>query len=181
MSLEDTIVIEFNGDGAEVEHIASVTVDDVLNVDSAGESKSSFGSGEVVYLALHLSRNVTLTEVKLTNSAASIVFQSNVVRSLEEQWFFTGSKEGSETKFIASVIPNSVSLSYFGKTGSPSKTVQEIGVYEFKGEDFSTIPYIAKASIQYNVAIYKLTLPEVVLIEEDETYPVGVVFYVEAS
>lgn len=179
--LEDTIRVEFNGSGAEVEHVAIANVDDVLNVNSDGSEKTSFGSGESVYITLHLSSNISLSAIRLTHPDATIELVESATRTLKEQWFFTGIALGNETVHTTSVVPSSIGLNFFGNTGSPSQTTQEVGVVEVKANDFSNVPYIADVSIQYTVVVYKLTLPEVTLIDDDDSYPVGVVFYVEES
>ncbi len=179
MSLEDTLVTSFN-DGSDIDHVAIVELDDVLNVGSDGEEKTQFSPSDSIYVRLHLSKNVEVDEVVMTNG--SISFVGSQTRTLEEQVFFTSRDVGSLTEHTPSVVPSASNIQYYGRIGTPSKIKDETtGVVTYTGKDTIRVPYLCTMTHSYSVRIYKITPPNVTLVDEDDTYPIGAVFYLKEN
>lgn len=172
MEYKESLLIEFSGD---TEYVGIAELDDTLNVDDEGEEKTSFHSQEEAYVRLHLSSNVEVYDYKV--SSGSISSEGSDTRTLTEEVEFDSEDENGPTTHTVSVVPNSTSVSYFGNSGSYETETNEVsGQLTYSG-DTSKVPFVAEFTHSYSVNIYKVTLPEVEL-EEDDSYPVLVTFYV---
>lgn len=166
MNLQDTIVIELNSNLGSTDYIATASLDDELNEDT------SFGPGSEIHLWLHLSANIRVDSVEVTDG--TVESSGDGARETVSQVLFS-SKE-TATEHTTDVIPSSTSMKFYGNVGEPTETIGDFGVVTYTANDFENVPYIVDITNTFPVLLFTVTAPDVTL-EADESYPVGIVFY----
>lgn len=166
-----TIVVNFgSGTSADTDFV-KVELDDILNVDSAGETISSFSPGDSVYFLVQHGDTVKVGDVKSTSGSISLQ-SSSVSREREQQLFFT---TGLDT--------DTLEYDYIGTytdvwKGNTAQTTVAVGGRTITPNG-GTYPAISDSIINAEFISYKLT-SDVPTLAEDEDYPVGIVVYIEA-
>lgn len=187
MTFQDTILIEFGGD---TDHIAVAGFDADLNVDLEGEVVTSFGPNESVGLWLHLSSNVKVDEVRVTDGSILNYDKTSLkhtagARTKTIQHTFTSiddtvtdGKQDKLSSITFDVIPSSFALEYpYGNKGGPTAYEESLGVIKLVAEDVENIPYIVDMTVNFAVSLFTLQTPDVDL-DEDGSYPLTIVFYI---
>lgn len=176
MNIETTIVVEF---GVESDYLSNVKLDPILNTttDSEGNEveKTSFQPTDKVYISAHFSDNVVVNSVVATDGA--VVQQDMVSRTENASVLFASRDELNPDEYETPVIPSSVGVTYSGRVGSLSESLTSLGGKVFTA-DVANTPFLAEFVMGFSARIYKLDPPSGLVLEEDETYTVHVVFYI---
>ncbi len=187
MTVEATTVVSFNSSSDTEDYIFNIELDDTRNLDSEGEVKTSFAPGDKVYLFVHKSFNVDVTDVLVTAGSISRIAGSEGgpdYRSGESTNLFATKeepKEGEETpgKYTLDVASDICNVSYIGKEGRVTREVSNLGVFSYS-PNINNTPFIAKFNYVYTGKGYLVTPPPMTL-AEDETFPLAVVFYITVN
>lgn len=183
MTIEATTVVSFNSSEAESEeYIFNIELDDTLNLDSEGEPKTSFAPGDRVYLFVNKSFNVAVDAVAVTAGSVSSLGAGS--RAGESTHLFATrevAKAGEDPpgKHTLDLITTSCNVSYIGNTGRVFEEATKIDGRAFY-PDAGRTPFIAKFNYVYPGRGYLVTPPTLVL-AEDETFPLAVVFYITVN
>jgi len=175
--IEATTVVSFNKTSDTTDYVFNLELDDILNLDSEGEPKSSFSPDDVVYILANKSSNVSITAVKST--AGNVSNLGGVSRNGDTTNLFAGRDPDEDDTFELGIIPTSVDISYIGNLGRLSEEVSGIGVRTYT-HNVDYAPFIAEFNYNYNCASYKLSPPPMDL-GEGESFPIAVVFYITVS
>jgi len=175
----DTLVTTFEGVSDSSDLIRVLALDDEKNLDSDGEVKTSFYPGEVIHYIVHLSDKLKIKEVVATEGTVSYMGKST--RKTVDQVFFTNRDTSDLTDFTTSVIPIGMTKAFTGvRKGSPTAKVNSNGTVTYTAEDVKNVPYLLTYTHEYSVYMYRYTPRANLIIEdENESYPVGIVFYLE--
>lgn len=164
MTVAATLVIQF-GDGADSSAIAVVELDDTRNVDSAGEVKTQFAPGDLVWFFVHHAPTLRIGTVVPTSGSVASMGRVMIPRTVEQQLW-----ADSEPVRLSYIPAGGVDVSWFGRTSTLTLSGQEITA--------SDPPAIGRLSYQIDAALYRLQTP-VVSLGADETWPVAVVVTME--
>jgi len=168
VSVEATIVVEF-GQGVDSGALVVVELDEVMNLDLDGEEKTSFSPGDTPYFLVHHDQTVRIQSIK---SSSGMVSGGNIVtrdRNQQVQWVKDGEKQD-----LSYTPANSPTWKWWGNTPTTTRDGRTVTVSE------PGIPAIGEVSYVIETKQYQLTPPPMDL-EEDETYPVLIVIYLEAA
>lgn len=160
----DTIVVRF-GETIVGSAFASVFLDPEKNLDSAGNLRSRFIEGEEVFLVVHLEPGLNISRVQLTSG--DFLLGTVSLRSNQQRVFFTDIDfQTSLSHFPSSAI----SPIWYGRQGNIRLSGRKIS---------STItPVIGDLAYDYLVIPLTIITPTPGLVG-DETFPIGVVIFVE--
>lgn len=172
--LETTILVSFNS-GSGADSVILAELDDILNVDSDGEVKTTFGQDDTPYLRFNSSSNVTLDAVVAT--AGSTIDLGLESRSKSDDQLFSSRDDDDMTEYNFPVIPTSYAVTYTGRTGGYSEEVGVGGAVTLVG-DTTVTPFLATIDSNYSARIFQLIPPDMDLDDVDATYMIYVVFYV---
>lgn len=139
-----TLTISFD-ESADSSLLASAFLDDELNKDASGETKSSFGLTDKPYFLVHLDPKLAIKSVLC--SSGSVTSRGTVSRTADEDIDVADADETTELSYIPS---GSVSGSWYGNSPGMSvsgRTVTWSGALPAAGK--LKIPYRAY-SYQYN-------------------------------
>ena len=174
MGLEGTILVKYRAGSIKGDYLFNIDIDDILNVDEVGDSKSSFGPGDQVYIAVNHSTNVIIDEVVSTDG--SVQYIGSESRNKIDTTLFAGREAEDLDKYEFDVVPSKYTIKYLGRAGSVTPAADPIGRVSLTG-DADKAPFMASIDTEYAVKVYRLSVPEMEL-EEDESYPIGIVFYI---
>ncbi len=174
MSIEATILVQFNGD--ETDYQGFVELDDISNIDINDNVISTFPPNSEAILRSHFSSNVKVVDIVATDG--SIVFLHNDERTVKQQLLFASRNIDEPTEHTLSVVPLTSSIEYLGRPGSYETSNLNGGAVKFIG-DVNMTPFLMDVESTYKVALYRLTPPSLDL-DEDEIYNIGIVVYLEA-
>lgn len=174
MSLQATTVVTFNDGSSDAEYVFNLALDDTLNLDSAGEVKSSFSPEDLIYLQVNKSANVDIKEVAVT--AGVITKLRNDSRSNSVTNLFVSRPDTDSEEFVLEHIPESASVSYIGNKGAVEKSVTAIEQFKYT-PDMKKTPFIAKFDYEYEITSYRWSPPAIDL-QDEETFDMAIVFYI---
>ncbi len=173
MTVEATIQIEF-GDVDASDSLVVLEFDDVLNVDSEGDPKTSFAPGDDIYFRLQTSLGVVIEDIVPTDGTVQPL--GAIAREAVEISTFLSREELTPTKIALKYIPfGSIVIEYIGRNGVVTRSQTASSVIEYEG-DIAFTPFLAEFTYTYLPSIYVLRTPNVTL-EEGETYPIVIVVY----
>lgn len=176
MIIEATAVIDFNGaDEASVDYLTFIQLADAYNVDDAGEVKTSFTIGDTIYFEYNFSSNLRLLNTVSTYGSVNNIGTNS--GSMTVQQLFASRDSNDPSTYTLPVTGKSISASYYGRSGNYDIEKLKYGMYQIVA-DVNRTPFIADLNINYSYGLTKLqtTYQE---LEEDETFPVSVVYYLE--
>lgn len=177
MTVEATLLIE-PGAGVGESQLAIIELDDTLNVDTAGKTKTSFRPGDLIYFRVHHSFDVAITDIIPTDG--SVQFLGQVPRSQLDSFVFASREANSPPNHNLSKIPsNNLSIDYYGRSGTIDIVKAFNGVVTLQG-DINQVPYLAKVGYNYRCDSYVLRTPSMTL-AADETYEIVVIAYSELT
>lgn len=162
-----TIIVPFNKSGND--HIFEVQIDDILNVDLNGNSKSSFYPGDVAYLAVNRSNNTSITSVKCTSGV--IGYLDTGERESTDDFLFDGI---DNIEFISSLSSHSGEYINMGNAGNYINRINNLGAISVLSS--GGYPFMLRIIQKYSIEIYRLSIPEDILIED---FKIGIVFEYE--
>jgi hypothetical protein len=166
MSVAATIVIKFGESAADSSALALVELDDSRNVDAAGEVKSSFAPGDVVYFLVHHASELRIGSVVPTDGYVVNMGRTQFARK-SQQLFADG-----EAVSLSYLPAGGVAPTWYGRTSALTQNGQQLVAVD--------PPVIGDLSFTIDAALYRLQTPSVTLAEE-QTYPVAVVVTMEAA
>ncbi len=169
MSVVAALVIQF-GEGADSSALVKMEWDEVLNVDAAGEGKSSFAPGDPAYFFIHHAPTLRIGRVAVTHG--QIVKQAMITRTRKQELDFVEVTDGVELEYLPA---GPLTTKWCGNAGVGLKrTVRKMGI---SGGD---LPALAQVSYPIAAQGYKVITPEVAL-AEGESYPIKVYAWMEAA
>jgi hypothetical protein len=174
MAVKATTVVSFNGSD-DTEYIFNIELDDILNLDSEGNTKTSFSPSDIIYLIVNRSSNVDIEEIVCTDG--TILSLGMVTREGVADNLFTSRDPKESDEFSLSHVPSSVTKSYVGRTGFLTETVSSIGNRKYIPEQTLT-PFLTKFTYSFQAISYEYTPPGITLGPE-ESYDVAIVFYIK--
>lgn len=174
MTIQATTVVSFNSDSFDADYVFKIELDDTLNLDSEGDPKTSFSPSDRIYLMVHKSANVDITDVVVT--AGTIRHSGSGARSGETTNLFAVRDDSDDGDYLLDFVTSNTSISYIGRQGALDTDYNNLGQPVFK-PDKSKTPFIAKFNYFYNILSYLWTAPTMTL-EEEETFDMAVVFYI---
>lgn len=182
MTVEATTVVSFNSSSDSEDYIFNIELDDTLNLDSEGEVKTSFAPEDLVYLFVNKSFNVDVTAVAIT--AGSISSLGAGQRTGETTHLFATREQATAKEpfpglYTLDYITTICDISYIGNGGRVTKQTTPISGLALY-PDIARTPFIAKLNYTYPGRGYLVTPPTMVL-AEDETFPIAVVFYITVN
>lgn len=173
MAVEATTLVEF-GDVDPASVLVVLELDNILNVDSEGNNKTSFAPGDDIFFRLQVSSGVVIEDIIPTDGTVQNL--GAVSRSSEETTVFLSREADNPTKKTLSYIPNgSISITYIGRSGSVSRAQKTNLSVEYTG-DINSVPFLAEFTYNYNIGSYVLRTPNIEL-TENESYPIVIVVY----
>lgn len=177
--LNITTVCDFNTGKEEEQpdYLFNVSIDTVLNVDEKGKQLTNFVN-QPCYLDVNHSTNVKINNVIATSG--NIVKIGNQSRSKTQQQFFTSNDVNNPTKFNPDVIGSTSILKNYGRVGKINRKNFSFGMVQYEGDILYT-PFLVDLKTTYNSIIYRLDRPKGLYLTKDETWPIGVVFYLVIS
>ncbi|MGD9948921.1 MAG: hypothetical protein AB7U29_10635 [Desulfobulbus sp.] len=162
-----TIVVEF-GDGADQSAFYVFEMDETLNLDAEGNEQSQFSPGDEVWFWGQHAASLRIDRIEATSGM--VVDCGIVRRSRTQQLTFTGA-DVLELSHIPAFNP---AYTWFGNIGGGiSRNGRSVSVA-------SNIPCTCDAAIPIDVHLYRFVPPQLAL-EDEETYRVVIVAYMEAA
>lgn len=165
MTVAATIVATFGAESSA--GFCVVELDDILNVDSAGEAKSSFLPGDSVYFWVQHDSTLMIDRVAATHPDATIVDCGRVSRRKTQELLFV-SEEAIELSHIPTGMPT---LSWCGRVGTG---VQRDGR---KLSVAGNTPCVCDAAYSCEVRLFCLVPPPGLAVAPGETLRIHVVIY----
>lgn len=168
----DTIVIAFGEEVSDTEaagFYGKVLLDYVLNLDSSGEVKTSFGPKEPCHLLCHLKPGWTISRVESTDG--------------EVQLFALVERDYTQEKLFFSTSENQKNLDFFpsrGITHSWYGNESEIIAVE-RSITAPSAPVIGDLTYSFFANSLTLTPPPGLTLADSESWPIGVVITVVKS
>lgn len=175
MSFQATTVVSFNDGSSDADYVFEVELDDKRNLDSEGNTKTSFSPGDNIYVQVNKSYNVDIIDVVATAGTVTpegAEYRDEVVYNL-----FTARPDTREEEFVLTHIPNASAFSFVGRSGQLERSVTNIMQHKFT-PDTSKTPFMAKIQYSYKILSYLWKSPEVE-IEENGSYEMALVFYIK--
>jgi len=173
-----SVVSKFEGLSADSDAIRLLQLDDIRNLDADGNVKNSFNPGDVMFLTLHLSSYIRVKSFAVTEG--NLRLDGTGSRVYTSQVFFTSKEKADLTTFTTPVCPNSATRKFWGnRSGSPVRTINNNETWTYIGSDISKVPYLVDIYQSYTVSLYSYIPPPTLTVAENETHPIGIVFYLE--
>lgn len=161
-----TIRIRFGESVADDKRFFVADWDDELNIDSAGEVKSQFVSGDTAHFYMHYnSAELRISSIKSTTGE---VFRngSGTRQKTDKSTLF----ESPTTPVELSHLASGVSAVWYGRSSSLSPSGRQVKA--------ASCPCIGDISFSFACELASLALPEVTL-AADEEYPFAIVIEVD--
>lgn len=174
-NFEGTIIVRSSDGGPLGDYLFYAEIDDVLNVDALGEKISSFSPGSTAYISVNHSSNIIIDSVVPTDGSIQFYETAGREKINDGVLFASRDADDPDTEDLP-VIPGSYAVECLGRVGRLTSAANSYGQVTLTG-DITKTPFMANITTQYSAKIYKLSIPDVQL-DEDETYPIGVVFYI---
>ena len=171
---ETTILVSFNDGTDSDEYLTLAELDDVLNIDSNGDVKTSFGEGDEPYFRFHCSDNIQLDAVASTLGSLINIGTANRVK--ESSNVFASRDDDALDSHTLPVVPSSYSVTYEGNVGSLLSETTTGGLVTLSRRTSHT-PFSAFFLSSYRATIFQL-VPPALSLGDDETFNIYVVFYV---
>lgn len=168
-----TSVARFN-DGNETDYIFNIDRDDLLNVGPDGKIISSFAPGDDIYYIVNMSSNVSIDEVVVTDGSMRSL--GVVERSGSDQKLFTSREEKEKESLSIKHANPTVSYTFIGRRGKVYDKLSAIGEKSFTPE-LSMTPFLCDFKYSFRAISFVFSAPDVIL-GKDETYDIGIVFYI---
>jgi len=168
MGIEGTIVVEFGESVASDQQFTVVELDDAVNVDTSGNIKTSFNPDDTPGFVVHYDETQLCID-RVECSSGSVSAGSLVSRTRTRQLQFTNTDDSQELSHIPDGDVD------FEEYGNSPAIVQDGRKIRAAGQ----VPAIGEATYSIRCRAYRLNPPTLTL-EEDETYPILVVVYMEA-
>lgn len=165
MSSKETTTVSFGSDSDS--SISVIELEETLNVDVAGESKTSFEPGESVYISVHYDRDKSyIAETYCTTGSINYYGRVAVKRTLSNQ--FIDDSGSINLQYNISEIQRVV---WYGVSGSLS----------FSGNVLtSTVsPTMVDVDITIMVDVYVYIPDSYVDLTNTDSFPVGVIVVME--
>lgn len=173
---EATILVELGASSTSDGFIWDADVDEYMEEQLYGEDHSQFSPGETMYIRVHHSSNVTIDSFAVT--AGTIVAAGTSTRDEEDTAVFTSRDLDEPTTYTINKVSINPSFAYVGNDGYISQATGDNGEKILTG-DVNKTPFVAIVSYSYNVSLYKVFIPDSMLL--DGSYPLVVVFYITAK
>lgn len=166
-----TIVVRY-GDGVDKGAFSLALLDEKMNIDAAGNVKTSFLPGDLVYFLVQLDPSLRIDKVLATDG--QVVYEGECLRDRVDRTLFDGVSGARETSAIPA---GPVTPKWYGRVGRNLKVEgRQMSVLTITG----CYPALADMSYQARFKGYRLEPPAISL-AEGETYPVTIVIYIEAA
>ena len=167
MSVGSTIVVEF-GSGADSSAFVAVELDEVLNVDAAGEPISSWSPGDEVWFWIQHDPTLRLDRIAATSG---MVVDCGTARRERQQELTWTSEEGITLSHLPAAPPV---LTWYGNVGNRFALAGRTATVE------GNLPCTCDALIPLDVRLYRYIPPPLNLLGE-QTYRVVIVIHMEAA
>lgn len=161
-----TMVVEF-GQGADSSALVVVELDDTRNLDAAGDVKTSFAPGDLVYFRVHHDQALRIGSVVPTDGSVTALGRAVFPNAIEAQLFAT-----AEAVSITHRPAGGVSATWYGRSAGLSVAGEKLTA--------DNVPCIGRIEYSFEGALYRLQAPNPTL-AADETYPVAIVITMEAA
>lgn len=163
-----TIVVKFGDSVTGEDSLFIVELDDFLNIDSDGEVKTQFFSGDQIHFLMHYdSSKLVVKNIKTTDG--QVVLGQKVNREKTVELLFDDPSTPQELMHV----PDSISVEqWYGRTSILRREGRSIYA--------ESTPCIGDIVYEYSAIAAKLVTPNVE-IEAGDEYPIAVVIYVEAA
>ena len=168
MPIDATIVTSFGEGISEDDVLVVIELDDELNLDDDGETKTTFYPGDECYFYVHLQAGLTIDRITVTSGARPRSLGSKTVTKTEQMFFPELNEELQLGYFI-----NGISYSWYGNAGSIEREERTL-------KNNSNLPCVADVTYTFTAWSYRYDPPAMTL-AEDETYPVGIVVHVSQA
>lgn len=169
MSIETSIIIDFGETVAGSGALAKMELDGAMNLDAAGQEKTSFAPGDTIHFLIHYESTLRLTRVAATSG--QIAAQPDVTRQRSEELLFVDADATNELSYNPA---GPVAAQWYGNEAIGLKKT-ETRVMQISG---GALPALCNATYTVNFTAYKLvTAPRD--LAEGETYPIRIVAWLE--
>ena len=155
-----SIVLNFS-DAAASNALVVVELDDTLNLDADGKTKTSFIPGDLVDFLVHHDDTVRISGTE--QSSGTISAQGLVTRHRSQQMQFTTPDDKQQTQHF----PKNISPTWYGRT--PDLIV------DGRNLTVSAAPAIGEISYDMDAYLYCITPPELELTGEEKFYILTVI------
>jgi hypothetical protein len=160
-----SIVVNY-GDTAASSALVVVELDDTLNLDAAGKTKTQFYPGDLVYFLVHHDATVRITRVLTTSGTVDPL--GSVLRDRTQQMLFKSPTDKQDLPHLPAGI---VTPSWYGRT---SNLVQD-----GRSLTADATPCIGEMDYDMEAELFCLTPPDLDL-AGDEKHFIGVVINMES-
>lgn len=170
MTVAATIVVHFGDDVAD-SAFGVAMLDDVLNVDAAGEVKTSFAPGDQIHFLVQHDPSLRVDRVAATHGT--------IVQLPDKDYELTGDftfAEPAEAQDLQIYHRGAVTQEWFGPSGIETRA--GLSVANRQVQVAAATPCLVRLTYHGLMKSYRLHAPNVTL-AEDETYPVAIVIYME--
>jgi hypothetical protein len=169
MSGGPTIVVKF-GEGVAAADQAGfvVELDDVLNLDAAGEVKSQFYPGDLIHFLMHYDHaKMTVTAIKATSGEVVVLGEVSRANTVEELFV-----AADEPETLPHTPSGTVTPVWYGRTSTLERDGAALTA--------ASVPCLGDISYNYLATSCRLVPPPLTL-AADQEYPIAVVIYVEVA
>ncbi len=167
MSVGATIISQF-GEGADSSAFVAIELDETLNLDAEGNAKTSFDPGDEIWFWIQHAETLVIERIEATSGM--VVDCGTVCRSRTQELTFTGT-DSIELSHIPARNP---SYAWYGNEGADmARNGRSVSVG-------GNTPCTCDAEIPIDVHLYRFVPPRLEL-DEEKTYRVVIVTYVEAA
>lgn len=170
MAVKGTIVVEF-GESVSDSAFVVIELDDYVNQDEQGEVYTTFLPDESAAFLVHFDA-AELRIDRVESSDGSIAGGNTVTRSRTQQLQFTNIEDDEQLPYLPSNEPTPV---WYGNAPGVTRDNRNIRA---GGEP---LPAIGDFTFNIQAVSYVLSPPAGLVLDDDETYPVLAVVYMEAA
>lgn len=170
MAVKGTIVVEF-GKSVSDSSFVIIELDDEVNQTEQGEVYTSFLPSEEAGFIVHFD-TAELRIDRVESSDGSIAGGNTVTRSRTQQLQFTNTEDDEQLSYIPSNEPTPM---WYGNAPGVTRDNRNIRA---GGEP---LPAIGDFAFNIQAVSYILSPPTGLVLEDDETYPVLAVVYMEEA
>jgi hypothetical protein len=166
-----TLVVQF-GESADSTAFVTAEFDDVLNVDSAGEVKSSWLPGDSIFFLVQHDPSLRIDAILPTGNSGTIVDCGIVSRSRDQELSWPDINTEQELSHNSTFFPT---LTWYGSPGYGLK---------LNGRTLTIAggaPCTCDAVIPIEARLFQYIPPQLVLATEDDIYRIIIYIYMEAA
>jgi hypothetical protein len=164
IEVAESLVVSF-GVGANSDALVVLELDDELNGDV-----TSFAPGDDIFFRLHHDETVQLG--KMLSTDGQVASQGSGTRTIDGQLLFAEIDDSHDLPYLVS---SGFEYQFLGREATGLKRSNNRTVTITGGD----LPSLAVVSYSASFSFFKLITPDVTL-EDDESYPITVVAYMEA-